>query len=71
MKMIIINILVLLCVILYGVANILVAHLYDVELMKEEFIEDQHLLGRICANAFYAPAWMFKGIKFLANKWIA
>ena len=39
--------------------------------MKEDFIDDQCLLGKIFANIFYAPAWLFKGIKFLVNKFVA
>ena len=34
--------------------------------MAGKFIAGQNVVGRIATNIFYSPAWLLKGIKFLA-----
>ena len=34
--------------------------------MANKFIKGQNVVGRIATNIFYAPAWLLKGIKYLA-----
>lgn len=43
--------------------NLYVAHTMTTEEMKFDFITDQNIVGKICANGFYALAWALKGIK--------
>lgn len=43
--------------------NLYVAHTMTAEEMKFEFITNQGIVGKICANIFYAVAWLLKGIK--------
>lgn len=52
---------VLVCV--YLAFNILTAKLMSAKCMKHSFIDGQCMVGKICANIFYAPAWLLKGIK--------
>lgn len=40
---------------------------HSVKEMKENFVCDQNTIGKVCANIFYIPAWLCKGIKFLVN----
>lgn len=40
--------------------NIAVISTMTKEEMKEDFITNQNLLGKICANTFYCLAWAFK-----------
>ena len=55
---------VLIC--LYIVFNCTTAKLIGAEEMKQRFIDGQCVVGKIAANIFYAPAWLLKGVKFLA-----
>jgi hypothetical protein len=40
--------------------NVVVAHEYSIEEMREDFITDQCWLGKIGANSFYWLAWLIK-----------
>ena len=46
------------------VANILVASCYSIRFMWEEFWITQTIFGKLCANVFYAPAWVLQWVKF-------
>lgn len=58
-----IKVLEIIVICLYLAFNILTANLYTAKKMREKFIAGQCLVGKICANIFYAPAWLLKGIK--------
>lgn len=49
---------------IYLVHNLLVAMMFNVEDMKRHYIDGQCLVGMICANVFYSPAWFLKGLRF-------
>ncbi len=38
--------------------------------MRRRFIDGQCFVGMVFANAFYAPAWFLKGLRFLAVRTI-
>lgn len=44
--------------IFWGVVNFTVALIYSPKTMMRCFWKDQNLMGKICANLFYAPAWI-------------
>lgn len=50
---------------LYLLLNIGVATGYNPKEMKNEFWTEQSWCGKISANIFYAPAWLFKGLVFI------
>ena len=50
---------------MWAATNIFVTKMMSAKQMREEFIAGQCLVGKICANAFYAPAWFFKGLRFV------
>ncbi len=58
-----IKILEIIFICLYFAFNILTAKLYTAKRMQDEFITGQCLVGKICANLFYAPAWLLKGVR--------
>ncbi len=43
--------------------NLYVAHTMTAKEMKTDFVIEQGIIGRICANSFYALAWALKGVK--------
>lgn len=47
--------------------NLYVAHTMSDKEMWICFILGQNLIGRICANTFYALAWALKGIKLFVK----
>lgn len=49
----------------YIAINLITAKRMSAKNMHDEFIEGQCVVGKICANIFYAPAWLLKGIKVL------
>lgn len=55
---------------LYLALNIATANIFTAKEMHKRFIHGQCIVGRIVANIFYAPAWLLKGVKFLAVKYI-
>lgn len=55
---------------LYVAFNCVTAKLIGAEEMKQRFIDGQCVVGKIAANIFYSPAWLLKGVKFLAIKFI-
>lgn len=54
---------IVLCAILYLIINIATANLMDAHEMQRSFIRGQCVVGAICANLFYFPAWILKGIR--------
>lgn len=49
----------------YVVFNIIIAMMMSAEDMMHKFIYGQCIVGAICANIFYAPAWFLKAIRFV------
>lgn len=47
-------------VIFYVICNIYVAKTMTIMDMCEDFFEDQYLIGKIFANLFYLPVWIYK-----------
>ena len=52
-------------VLVWAAINIFTIKMMSAKQMRDEFIEGQCLVGKICANIFYAPAWFFKGLRFV------
>lgn len=50
----------------YIVFNCIVSKRMTAKEMTGKFITGQNLVGKIATNIFYSPAWLLKGIKFLA-----
>lgn len=48
---------------LWVISNLYVAVTETAEKMREDFVKNQCLVGKICANIFYAPAWVLKMLK--------
>lgn len=51
--------------IVYVAINLITAKRMSAKHMHKEFIEGQCVVGKICANIFYAPAWLLKGVRAL------
>lgn len=47
------------------VFNVYTIRVKSAKEMYEEFVAGQCLVGKIFANIFYAPAWFFKGLRFV------
>lgn len=45
--------------------NLETAFHFSAREMKNKFIDGQCMVGKICANLFYMPAWFLKGIRFI------
>jgi hypothetical protein len=58
-------IIVIIC--LYVAFDVVTAKMMSAKEMKEHFIDNQCIVGKIAANIFYAPAWFLKGLKFIIN----
>lgn len=48
------------------VSNIYVIRVKSAKEMYAEYIECQCIVGVILVNIFYLPAWILKGLRFLA-----
>lgn len=55
----------ILVALVWAASNIFTIKMMSAEQMHKEFIAGQCLVGKICANIFYAPAWFFKGLRFV------
>lgn len=64
------KILIIALICLYVAFNCVTAKLIGAKEMKHRFIDGQCIVGKITANLFYLPAWLLKGVKFLAVKLI-
>lgn len=51
--------------VVWAATNIFTIKMMSAKQMHEEFVAGQCLVGKICANIFYAPAWFFKGLRFV------
>ena len=47
------------------VSNIYITRVMSAREMHNEFIQGQCFVGKVFANIFYAPAWFFKGLRFV------
>lgn len=54
-----------LALIVYLAINLITAKRMSAKHMYAEFVNGQCLVGKICTNIFYAPAWLLKGIRVL------
>lgn len=52
-------------VLIWAASNIFVIKWKSAKQMRDEFVNGQCMVGKIFANAFYAPAWFFKGLRFV------
>lgn len=52
----------ILCLVAWAIANLIVAFNYSFKTMVECFWKEQTIMGKICANIFYAPAWVLLGV---------
>ena len=50
----------------YVAFNCIVSKRLAAKEMVSRFITGQNVVGRIATNIFYAPAWLLKGVKYLA-----
>lgn len=48
---------------LWAISNLYVAVTETEEEMRDDFVTNQCLVGKVCANIFYAPAWVLKVLK--------
>lgn len=55
----------ILAALVWAASNIFTIKMMSAEQMHKEFVVGQCLVGKIFANLFYAPAWFFKGFRFL------
>jgi hypothetical protein len=55
----------------YLALNLVTATKLSAKEMRRRYITGQCVVGRIAAGIFYAPAWLFKGIKFIILYFIA
>lgn len=65
------NVIGIIIAIIYFVFNIMTANKMSAKRMKQEFVDGQCMVGKICTNIFYAPAWLLKGIKAVVFATIA
>lgn len=59
------NAFVLLALISYTAVNLFTASNYSADEMYNKFVDGQCVIGAICSNIFYAPAWFLKGLRLL------
>lgn len=48
---------------LWVISNLYVAVTETAEEMREDYVKNQCLIGKVCTNIFYAPAWVLKVLK--------
>lgn len=65
------NIIGIMVAIVYFIFNVMTAKKMSARRMKQEFVDGQCMVGKICANIFYAPAWFLKGVKAVVLATIA
>ena len=51
--------------IIYVAFNLYVSKVYSMRQMKEIFVDDQCVVGKVFANLFHAPAWILKVFRAL------
>lgn len=47
------------------ISNIYTTRVMSAKEMRDEFVRGQCFVGKVFANIFYAPAWFFKGLRFV------
>lgn len=47
------------------ISNIYTIRVMSAKEMRDEFVKGQCFVGKVFANIFYAPAWFFKGLRFV------
>ncbi|MBQ8001298.1 MAG: hypothetical protein IJ298_08920 [Ruminococcus sp.] len=62
---IILTIIAIIVIVWFAVSNIYVTKVMSAKEMAENFIEGQCFVGKFFANIFYAPAWIFKGLRIV------
>lgn len=60
------KIIIIVIAVAYIVINCIISKRMTAQEMTGKFITGQNVVGRIATNIFYSPAWLLKGIKFLA-----
>lgn len=58
-----IKVLIAIGVIAYILINVITSNMMSAKEMRRNFVCGQCMVGMICANIFYAPAWALKGIR--------
>lgn len=58
-----VKICVIAAVVFYGFCNLWMAYRRSARGMYKEIIDGQCVVGLICANIFYLPAWVLKGLR--------
>lgn len=58
-----IKVLIAILIIAYIFVNVITSNMMSAKEMHREFVCGQCMVGKICANIFYAPAWALKGIR--------
>lgn len=61
--MVVIKVLEIVGLAVFVISNVYVAKEMSAKEMYREFVKGQCLVGKICANIFYAPAWAMKVLK--------
>ena len=61
--MVVIKILEVIGLAVFLFSNVYVASEMSAKAMHREFVDGQCLVGKICANIFYSPAWALKFLK--------
>lgn len=57
--------------VLYLVFNLIVTMTHSPKQMKKRFIDRQCFSTVVLVNAFFAPAWITKGLRFLVKSIVA
>lgn len=47
------------------ISNIYTIRVMSAKEMRDKFVKGQCFVGKVLANIFYAPAWFFKGLRFV------
>ena len=62
---IVLTIIAIIGIIWFAVSNIYVTKVMSAQEMVECFVEGQCFVGKFFANIFYAPSWIFKGLRIV------
>lgn len=63
----VIRVLCIVLIVAYVGFNLVAAKKYNMREMWNAYIADQCVVGMICANIFYAPAWLLKFLRRFIN----
>ena len=59
----VLKVFIIVAIVAYVAVNAIVAKFQTAVEMKRDFIDGQCLVGKVCANIFYAPAWILKALR--------